>query len=95
MLAMGRSLMSRPKLLLLDEPSMGLAPLMVQKVFETVLAVSAEGVTILLIEQNARLALEIAHRGYVMESGEITLAGEAKTLLGDPAVRAAYLGETV
>ena len=95
MLAMGRSLMSRPKLLLLDEPSMGLAPLMVQKVFETVLAVSAEGVTILLIEQNARLALEIANRGYVMESGEITLAGEAKTLLGDPAVRAAYLGETI
>ena len=81
MLAMGRSLMSRPKLLLLDEPSMGLAPLMVQKVFETVIAVSAEGVTILLIEQNAKLALEIAHRGYVMESGEITLAGEAKTLL--------------
>ena len=95
MLAMGRALMSRPKLLLLDEPSMGLAPLMVQKVFETVLAVSAEGVTILLIEQNAKLALEVSHRGYVMESGEITLAGEAKTLLGDPAVRAAYLGETV
>ena len=95
MLAMGRSLMSRPKLLLLDEPSMGPAPLMVQKVFETVIAVSAEGVTILLIEQNAKLALEIAHRGYVMESGEITLAGEAKTLLGDPAVRAAYLGESL
>jgi branched-chain amino acid transport system ATP-binding protein len=94
MLAMGRSLMSRPKLLLLDEPSMGLAPLMVQKVFETIHAVSGEGVTILLVEQNARLALEVAHRGYVMESGEITLAGEAKTLLGNPAVRAAYLGET-
>jgi branched-chain amino acid transport system ATP-binding protein len=94
MLAMGRSLMSRPKLLLLDEPSMGLAPLMVQKVFETIHAVSGEGVTILLIEQNARLALEVSHRGYVMESGEITLAGEAKTLLGNPAVRAAYLGET-
>jgi branched-chain amino acid transport system ATP-binding protein len=93
MLAMGRSLMSRPKLLLLDEPSMGLAPLMVQKVFETVLAVSGEGVTILLIEQNAKLALEIAHRGYVMESGEITLEGDAKSLLHDPAVRAAYLGE--
>ena len=93
MLAMGRSLMSRPKLLLLDEPSMGLAPLMVQKVFETVLMVSREGVTILLIEQNAKLALEVAHRGYVMESGEITLAGEAKSLLGNPAVRAAYLGE--
>ena len=94
MLAMARALMSRPKLLLLDEPSMGLAPLMVQKVFETIHAVSGEGVTILLIEQNARLALEVAHRGYVMESGEITLAGEAKTLLGNPAVRAAYLGET-
>ena len=93
MLAMGRALMSRPRLLLLDEPSMGLAPLMVQKVFETVLAVSREGVTILLIEQNAKLALEVAHRGYVMESGEITLQGEASTLLHDPAVRAAYLGE--
>jgi branched-chain amino acid transport system ATP-binding protein len=93
MLAMGRALMSRPKLLLLDEPSMGLAPLMVQKVFETVMKVSSEGVTILLIEQNAKLALEISNRGYVMESGEITLAGDAKTLLHDPAVRAAYLGE--
>ena len=93
MLAMGRALMSKPKLLLLDEPSMGLAPLMVQKVFETVLAVSREGVTILLIEQNAKLALEVSHRGYVMESGEITLSGEAKSLLHDPAVRAAYLGE--
>ena len=95
MLAMGRALMSKPKLLLLDEPSMGLAPLMVQKVFETVLAVSREGVTILLIEQNAKLALEVSDRGYVMESGEITLAGDAKTLLHDPAVRAAYLGERV
>ncbi len=93
MLAMGRALMSKPRLLLLDEPSMGLAPLMVQKVFETVLAVSREGVTILLIEQNAKLALEVSHRGYVMESGEITLAGPAKELLHDPAVRAAYLGE--
>ena len=93
MLAMARALMSRPKLLLLDEPSMGLAPLMVQKVFETVLAISDEGVTILLIEQNAKLALEVASRGYVMESGEITLTGEAKTLLSDPKVRAAYLGE--
>jgi branched-chain amino acid transport system ATP-binding protein len=93
MLAMGRALMSKPKLLLLDEPSMGLAPLMVQKVFETVLAVSKEGVTILLIEQNAKLALEVSHRAYVMESGEITLSGEAKSLLHDPAVRAAYLGE--
>ena len=93
MLAMGRALMSRPKLLLLDEPSMGLAPLMVQKVFETVLTVSREGVTILLIEQNAKLALEVSGRGYVMESGEITLHGDAKQLLSDPKVRAAYLGE--
>jgi branched-chain amino acid transport system ATP-binding protein len=93
MLAMGRAMMSRPKLLLLDEPSMGLAPLMVQKVFETVLAISREGVTILLIEQNAKLALEVSGRGYVMESGEITLHGEAKQLLSDPKVRAAYLGE--
>jgi branched-chain amino acid transport system ATP-binding protein len=93
MLAMGRALMSRPKLLLLDEPSMGLAPLMVQKVFETVLTVSREGVTILLIEQNAKLALEVSSRGYVMESGEITLHGGAKQLLSDPKVRAAYLGE--
>jgi len=93
MLAMGRALMSRPRLLLLDEPSMGLAPLMVQKVFETIVAVSREGVTILLIEQNAKLALEVSHRGYVMESGEITLAGEARTMLHDPKVRAAYLGE--
>jgi branched-chain amino acid transport system ATP-binding protein len=95
MLAMGRALMSRPRLLLLDEPSMGLAPLMVQKVFETVVAVSGEGVTILLIEQNAKLALEVSHRGYVMESGAITLQGEAATLLDDPKVRAAYLGVPV
>jgi len=93
MLAMARALMSQPKLLLLDEPSMGLAPLMVQKVFETVLTISGEGVTILLIEQNAKLALEVSSRGYVMESGEITLHGEAKRLLSDPKVRAAYLGE--
>jgi branched-chain amino acid transport system ATP-binding protein len=93
MLAMGRALMSRPTLLLLDEPSMGLAPLMVQKVFETVIAISKEGVTILLIEQNAKLALEVSSRGYVMESGEITLHGAAKQLLSDPKVRAAYLGE--
>jgi branched-chain amino acid transport system ATP-binding protein len=93
MLAMGRAMMSRPKLLLLDEPSMGLAPLMVQKVFETIIAVSSEGVTILLVEQNAKLALEVSRRGYVMESGEITLAGDAKALLHDPKVRAAYLGE--
>jgi branched-chain amino acid transport system ATP-binding protein len=93
MLAMGRAMMSRPKLLLLDEPSMGLAPLMVQKVFETVIAISKEGVTILLIEQNAKLALEVSSRGYVMESGEITLQGQAAQLLSDPKVRAAYLGE--
>ena len=92
MLAMARAMMSRPRLLLLDEPSMGLAPLMVQRVFETVMTVSREGVTILLIEQNAKLALEVSHRGYVMESGEITLAGEARALLHDPKVRAAYLG---
>jgi branched-chain amino acid transport system ATP-binding protein len=93
MLAMGRAMMSRPKLLLLDEPSMGLAPLMVQKVFETILTISGEGVTILLIEQNAKLALEVSKRGYVMESGEITLSGDASSLLHDPKVRAAYLGE--
>jgi branched-chain amino acid transport system ATP-binding protein len=95
MLAMGRAIMSRPKLLLLDEPSMGLAPLMVQKVFETVLAIAGEGVTILLIEQNAKLALEVSHRGYVMESGAITLSGDARQLLSDPKVREAYLGESV
>ncbi len=93
MLAMGRAMMSRPKLLLLDEPSMGLAPLMVQKVFETIITISGEGVTILLIEQNAKLALEVSKRGYVMESGEVTLSGDASSLLHDPKVRAAYLGE--
>ena len=93
MLAIGRALMSRPKLLLLDEPSMGLAPIMVQKIFEVVRAVAAKGMTILLIEQNAKLALESSQRGYVMESGEITLHGESAQLLGDPKVRAAYLGE--
>jgi branched-chain amino acid transport system ATP-binding protein len=92
MLAIGRALMSRPKMLLLDEPSMGLAPLMVQKVFQTVVSVSRSGVTILLIEQNAKLALEVSSRGYVMESGEITLEGDSKALLHDPKVRAAYLG---
>ena len=95
MLAMARAIMSRPKLLLLDEPSMGLAPLMVQKVFETVLAISGEGVTILLIEQNAKLALEVSNRGYVMESGTITLSGDARDLLSNPKVREAYLGESV
>ncbi|HTL76874.1 MAG TPA: ABC transporter ATP-binding protein [Casimicrobiaceae bacterium] len=93
MLAIGRAMMSRPRLLLLDEPSMGLAPLMVQKVFETILAVAQEGVTILLVEQNAKLALDVSDRGYVMESGEVTLAGKAADLLDDPKVRAAYLGE--
>jgi branched-chain amino acid transport system ATP-binding protein len=93
MLAMGRAMMSRPRLLLLDEPSMGLAPLMVQKVFETIVTISGEGVTILLIEQNAKLALEVSKRGYVMESGEVILSGGASSLLHDPKVRAAYLGE--
>ncbi len=93
MLAIGRALMSRPKLLLLDEPSMGLAPIMVQKIFEVIRAVAAEGMTVLLIEQNAKLALESSQRAYVMESGTITLNGEAAKLLNDPKVRAAYLGE--
>ena len=93
MLAIGRALMGRPKLLLLDEPSMGLAPIMVQKIFEVIRAVAADGMTILLIEQNAKLALESSQRGYVMESGEITLHGESAQLLDDPKVRAAYLGE--
>ncbi|WP_306607060.1 ABC transporter ATP-binding protein [Azonexus sp.] len=93
MLAIGRALMSRPKLLLLDEPSMGLAPIMVQKIFEVIRNVAADGMTILLIEQNARLALESSQRAYVMESGEITLNGESTALLHDPKVRAAYLGE--
>ena len=93
MLAIGRALMSRPKLLLLDEPSMGLAPLMVQKIFEVVCAVAKEGMTVLLIEQNAKLALEVSQRGYVMESGEITLTGDSASLLADPKVREAYLGE--
>jgi branched-chain amino acid transport system ATP-binding protein len=93
MLAIGRALMSRPKLLLLDEPSMGLAPLMVQKVFEVIEHVAAEGVTILLVEQNAKLALSVCQRGYVMESGRITLADQSAALLADPRVRQAYLGE--
>ena len=93
MLAMGRALMSRPKVLLLDEPSMGLSPIMVDKIFEVVRDVSARGVTVLLVEQNASRALGIANRGYVMESGNVTMSGEAKDLLNDPRVRAAYLGE--
>jgi len=93
MLAMGRALMSRPKVLLLDEPSMGLSPLMVDKIFEVVQNVFAQGVTVLLVEQNASRALSIANRGYVMESGTITMHGDAKQMLNDPKVRAAYLGE--
>ncbi len=93
MLAMARALMARPKLLLLDEPSMGLAPRLVAKIFEIVREIAGLGVTILLVEQNARLALEVAARGYVMESGNITLTGAAKVLLADPKVREAYLGE--
>jgi branched-chain amino acid transport system ATP-binding protein len=93
MLAMGRALMSRPRVLLLDEPSMGLSPIMVDKIFEVVRDVSALGMTVLLVEQNASRALGIANRGYVMESGLITMNGEAKALLNDPRVRAAYLGE--
>ncbi|MCL4184847.1 MAG: ABC transporter ATP-binding protein [Burkholderiaceae bacterium] len=93
MLAMARALMSEPKLLLLDEPSMGLAPIMVEKVFEVVRSVSAQGTTILLVEQNARLALEAASRAYVMDSGLVTMSGGAREMLHDPRVRAAYLGE--
>jgi len=93
MLAMGRALISRPKVLLLDEPSMGLSPIMVDKIFEVVRDVYAQGVTVLLVEQNASRALAIADRGYVMDSGLITMTGEGKTMLKDPKVRAAYLGE--
>jgi len=93
MLAMGRALMSRPKVLLMDEPSMGLSPIMVDKIFEVVKDVYAQGVTILLVEQNASRALQIANRAYVMESGLITMSGDAREMLSDPKVRAAYLGE--
>jgi branched-chain amino acid transport system ATP-binding protein len=93
MLAMGRALMARPKVLLLDEPSMGLSPIMVDKIFEVVGDIHTRGTTILLVEQNASRALQLADRGYVMESGEITMSGDAKKLLDDPKVRAAYLGE--
>ena len=93
MLAIARALMSEPKLLLLDEPSMGLAPMMVARIFEVVREIAARGVTILLVEQNARLALEVAHRGYVMESGTVSLSGSAKSLLDDARVKEAYLGE--
>jgi branched-chain amino acid transport system ATP-binding protein len=93
MLAIARALMSHPKLVLLDEPSMGLAPLMVAKIFDIVRDIAARGVTMLLVEQNARLALELASRGYVMESGTIVLEGDSKSLLESPGVKAAYLGE--
>jgi branched-chain amino acid transport system ATP-binding protein len=93
MLALARALMAQPKLLLLDEPSMGLAPMMVARIFELVREIAAQGVTIFLVEQNARLALEISQRGYVMESGAIALAGRSAELLGNPRVREAYLGE--
>lgn len=93
MLAMARALMSRPKVLLLDEPSMGLSPIMVDKIFEVVKNVYDQGVTVLLVEQNARRALQVADRGYVMDSGEITMTGEGRAMLDDPKVREAYLGE--
>jgi branched-chain amino acid transport system ATP-binding protein len=93
MLAMARALMCHPTLLLLDEPSMGLAPIMVEKIFEVIRDVSKQGITILLVEQNARLALQAAHRGYVMDSGLITMTGNAQAMLNDPRVQAAYLGE--
>ncbi|HTJ94605.1 MAG TPA: ABC transporter ATP-binding protein [Pararobbsia sp.] len=93
MLAMARAIISRPKLLLLDEPSMGLSPIMVEKIFEVVREISKEGLTVLLVEQNAKLALQAATRGYVMDSGTITMSGDAKQMLDDPKVRAAYLGE--
>ncbi|MBL8276213.1 MAG: ABC transporter ATP-binding protein [Pelomonas sp.] len=93
MLAMGRALMARPKVLLLDEPSMGLSPIMVDKIFEVVNDIHQQGVTILLVEQNASRALQLANRGYVMESGEVTMEGQGQALLNDPKVRAAYLGE--
>ncbi len=93
MLAMGRALMARPKVLLLDEPSMGLSPIMVDKIFEVVNDIHQRGTTVLLVEQNASRALGLANRGYVMDSGEITMSGDAKALLSDPKVRAAYLGE--
>jgi branched-chain amino acid transport system ATP-binding protein len=93
MLAMGRALMAKPKVLLLDEPSMGLSPIMVDKIFEVVADIHSRGTTVLLVEQNASRALQLANRGYVMESGEVTMSGEANALLNDPKVRAAYLGE--
>jgi branched-chain amino acid transport system ATP-binding protein len=93
MLAVGRALMSRPKLLLLDEPSLGLAPLIVKKIFEVIAELNAAGTTVLLVEQNARMALKLAHRGYVLETGQIILADDAAKLLEEPRVKSAYLGE--
>ncbi|NCZ47064.1 MAG: ABC transporter ATP-binding protein, partial [Betaproteobacteria bacterium] len=93
MLAMGRALMARPRLLLLDEPSMGLSPIMVDTIFEVIRQIHQEGMTILLVEQNAARALQLADRAYVIESGEMIMQGEAKAMLNDPRVRAAYLGE--
>ncbi|HWK84395.1 MAG TPA: ATP-binding cassette domain-containing protein, partial [Caldimonas sp.] len=93
MLAIGRALMARPKVLLMDEPSMGLSPILVDKIFEVVDDIHKRGTTILLVEQNASRALQLASRGYVMDSGEVTMRGDAKELLADPKVRAAYLGE--
>ena len=90
---MARAIISKPKLLLPDEPSMGLSPIMVEKIFEVVRTISGEGMTVLLVEQNARLALQAANRGYVMDSGLVTMSGDAKQMLDDPKVRAAYLGE--
>lgn len=93
MLAMGRALMSRPKLLLLDEPSMGLAPMLVEQIFQIIQEINKSGTTILLVEQNANMALSIAHRAYVLETGEVVLQGDAKELASNPEVRKAYLGE--
>jgi branched-chain amino acid transport system ATP-binding protein len=92
MLAIGRALMSRPKLLLLDEPSMGLAPVLVERIFDTIKEINQQGITILLVEQNANVALEIASRGYVLETGRVTMNGPAEELIADPRVREAYLG---
>jgi len=93
MLALGRAIMARPRLLLLDEPSMGLAPIMVQKIYQTIAEIARDGVTILLVEQNAHLALQVSQRGYVMESGSVVLTGASQALADDPMVKAAYLGE--